>query len=77
LISGPNRSSGIAVEEFAAYDPVQQVRILTWRVQDPRVGVRDVAPLRLRQIFPQELPLLLEASGLELAARHGDFAGGR
>jgi len=72
---GPNRSSGIAVEETAAYDPVQQVRILSWRVREPKVGVREVAPLRLRQIFPQELPLLLKASGLELAARHGDFDG--
>ena len=72
---GPNRSSGIAVEEFAVYDPVQQVRILSWRVREPKVGVREVAPFRLRQIFPQELPLLLEASGLELAARHGDFTG--
>ena len=71
---GPNRSSGIAVEEFAAYDPVQQVRLLSWRVREPEVGIREVAPFRLRQIFPQELPLLLEASGLELAARHGDFA---
>jgi SAM-dependent methyltransferase len=73
---GPNRSSGIAVEEFASYDPVQQIRILTWRVREPKVGIRDVAPFRLRQIFPQELPLLLETSGLELAARHGDFVGG-
>ena len=72
---GPNRSSGIAVEEFAVYDPVQQVRILSWRVREPKVGVREVAPFRLRQIFPQEMPLLLESSGLELAARHGDFAG--
>jgi SAM-dependent methyltransferase len=72
---GPNPSSGIAVEETSAYDPVQQVRLLTWRVREPKVGVREVAPFRLRQIFPQELPLLLEASGLELAARHGDFDG--
>jgi SAM-dependent methyltransferase len=72
---GPNPSSGIAVEETAAYDPVQQVRLLSWHVREPKVGVREVAPLRLRQIFPQELPLLLEASGLELAARHGDFDG--
>jgi len=72
---GPNPSSGIAVEETSAYDPVQQVRLLTWRVREPKVGVREVAPFRLRQIFPQEVPLLLEPSGLELAARHGDFAG--
>lgn len=30
-------------------------------------------PLELRQIFPQELPLLLEAGGLRLVERFGDF----
>ena len=35
-----------------------------------------VAPLHLRSIFPQELPLLLAAGGLRLESRHGDFAGG-
>ena len=34
---------------------------------------REFAPIILRQIFPQELLLLLEAAGLELAARYGDF----
>lgn len=29
--------------------------------------------LELRQIFPQELPLLLEAGGLRLVERFGDF----
>jgi hypothetical protein len=38
-------------------------------------GTAFPASVRLRQIFPQEMPLLLESSGLELAARHGDFAG--
>jgi hypothetical protein len=33
-----------------------------------------MAPLVLRQFFPQELPLLLEAAGLEMMARWGDFA---
>jgi SAM-dependent methyltransferase len=46
---GPNRSSGIAVEETSAYDPVRQVRILSWRVREPMVGVREVAPLPLRR----------------------------
>ena len=46
----------------------------SWRVREPGLEVREVAPLRLRQIFPQEVPLLLEAAGLELAARFGDFA---
>jgi hypothetical protein len=34
-----------------------------------------MAPLVLRQFFPQELPLLLQAGGLQLVARFGDFAG--
>lgn len=34
----------------------------------------DLAGLVQRQIFPNELPLLLGAAGLELVARHGDFA---
>jgi len=27
----------------------------------------------MRQIFPQEMPLLLAAGGLRLVARYGDF----
>jgi len=72
---GPNPSSAIAVEEVASYDPVQQVRIAQWRVLEPNATAHEVAPLSLRVFFPQELPLLLEAAGLELAARYGDFAG--
>ena len=71
---GPNPSSAIAVEEVATYDPVQQVRFVSWRVREPGAAVRDLAPLALRQIFPQELSLLLAASGLELVERYGDFA---
>lgn len=72
---GPNPSAAVAIEEVAAYDPIQQIRISAWRVHDPVVGDREIAPLRLRLIFPQELPLLLKTAGLELAARYGDFAG--
>ena len=72
---GPNPSSIIAIEEVASYDPVQQVRIAQWRVLEPDATAHEVAPLSLRVFFPQELPLLLEAAGLELAARYGDFAG--
>ena len=72
---GPNPSSAIAVEEIASYDSVQQVRIAQWRVLEFDTTVREVAPLSLRVFFPQELPLLLEMAGLELAVRYGDFAG--
>ena len=71
---GPNPSSAIAVEEAASYDPVRQVRTANWRMLEPGAGFGsgEVAPLRLRLIFPQEL--LLEAEGLELVVRCGDFA---
>ncbi len=72
---GPNPSSAIAVEEIASYDPVQQIRIAQWRVLEPGAAAHEVGPLCLRVFFPQEVPLLLEAAGLELAARYGDFAG--
>jgi SAM-dependent methyltransferase len=72
---GPNPSSGIAVEEVASYDPVQQIRIAQWRVLEPDATTHEVAPLNLRVFFPQEVPFLLEAASLELAARYGDFAG--
>ena len=72
---GPNPSSAIAVEEIASYDPVQQVRRAFWRVMDADGTARDMAALNLRMFFPQELPVLLEAAGLELVARYGDFAG--
>jgi len=72
---GPNPSSAIAVEEVASYDPVQQVRIAQWRVVESDATAHEVAPLSLRVFFPQEVLLLLEAAGLELAARYGDFAG--
>ena len=33
------------------------------------------APLELRSIFPQELPLLLSLGGLRLVERFGDWSG--
>ena len=67
-------SDASAIEELLAYDPVSQVRVLQWRV-NPRDECRRTEEMRLRTIFPQELPLLLNAAGLELAARFGDFDG--
>ncbi len=37
------------------------------------VSVRELAPLILRQFFPQEVPLLFEIAGLEVTACYGDF----
>lgn len=75
LDQGPNPSSAIALEEVAAYDPVQQIRVSQLRVVDPETSGREIAPLSLRVFFLQELCLALNAAGLELPARYGDFAG--
>ncbi len=71
---GPNPSTAIAVEEWASYDPVLQLRELRWRIREPNTASREIAPLVLRQFFPQELPLLFEAAGLDIVSRYGDFA---
>jgi SAM-dependent methyltransferase len=65
-----------ASEVLIAYDPVQQVRLLKWEVREPGRVARKVAPMRLRAIFPQELPFVLNAAGLELVSRFGDFERG-
>lgn len=71
---GPNPASAIQAEEWAQYDAVRQVRVSHWSIRHPDGAEQAMAPLVLRQFFPQELPLLLEAEGLELVERHGDFA---
>ena len=70
---GPNPASAIEAEEMARYDPVNQVRISHWSVRQGDGRQQSMAPLMLRQFFPQEIPLLLETAGLELLARYGDF----
>jgi SAM-dependent methyltransferase len=71
---GPNPSSSIEAEEVASYDPLTQVRTAHWRVRRAGHPVQRMAPLVLRQFFPQELSLLLQVAGFELTARYGDFA---
>ncbi len=63
----------LTIEDAAAYDPVQQVRTMRWCVARGGTPPRGLAPLRLRQIHPQELPLHLELAGLRLVSRYGDF----
>ena len=74
---GPNPSSAIEAEEVTRYDPIAQVRFSQWRIRLQHGGGQTMVPLALRQFFPQELPLLLEAGGLKLVARYGDFARNR
>ena len=71
---GPNPTSAIQGEEWVEYDPVRQLRIAHWRLWPPDQEEVALAPLVQRQFFPQEVPLLLQTSGLELMARYGDFS---
>jgi SAM-dependent methyltransferase len=66
----------VQAEATADYDRATQVNRATWYLSSPGRPDFLVAPLHLRSIFPQELPLLLRAGGFVLAARYGDFAGG-
>jgi SAM-dependent methyltransferase len=63
----------LAVEETSDYDPATQVNRGHWYVSCQ--GKPDVwsLPLALRNIFPQELPLLLAAGGFHLKSRAGDL----
>jgi SAM-dependent methyltransferase len=63
----------LSVEETTDYDPATQVGHHCWYVS--AMGNPDawVLPLELRNIFPQELPLLLAAGGFHLKSRAEDF----
>lgn len=63
----------VTIEETIAYDPVTQVMQADWYWSTADRKDFRHTPLELRQIFPQELPLLLELGGLRLIERFGDF----
>ena len=62
----------IRIEETSRYDPVSQVRMATWYFIWPG-GEERAVELNVRVIFPQELLVLLEAAGIRLINRFGDF----
>lgn len=66
----------LTVEATSDYDAATQVNRATWYVSAPGRPDAWVAPLHLRSIFPQELPLLLAAGGFRLVERAGDLRGG-
>lgn len=66
----------LTVEGTHDYDPATQVDQGAWYVSAPGEPDRWVVSLVLRSIFPQELPLLVSAGGLELVDRFGDLSGG-
>ncbi|UJW84371.1 class I SAM-dependent methyltransferase [Devosia sp. SL43] len=63
----------ITIEETIAYDPVRQVSRADWYWSRPGHPDFRHTPLTMRQIYPQELPLLLERGGFRLVERFGGF----
>lgn len=64
----------LSVEQTSDYDPATQVGHSRWYVSTPVRPDAWVLSLELRNIFPQELPLLLRAGGFHLKSRTGDLS---
>ena len=69
----PHRGQ-VDVEVAERYDAPAQVTRGTWYFSTGSEPDFLVAPLELRSIFPQELPLLLSLAGLRLLDRYGDWS---
>jgi SAM-dependent methyltransferase len=65
----------LSVEQTSDYDSATQVNHATWYISTHDQRDAWVVPLVLRSIFPNELPLLLSAAGLELTSRFGELSG--
>jgi SAM-dependent methyltransferase len=70
-VAHPERGE-VLVEQTSDYDKATQVNHATWYFSTAAERDFMATPLALRSIFPQELPLLLQAGGLRLEARYGD-----
>ncbi|SDS97488.1 class I SAM-dependent methyltransferase [Actinoplanes derwentensis] len=70
----PERGS-VSVDVAEIYDAPAQVTRGTWHLSTDAEPDFVVAPLEIRSIFPQELPLLLTLGGLRLVERFGDWSG--
>jgi SAM-dependent methyltransferase len=68
------RFGQLSVEATHDYDSATQVNRGTWYISAPDRRDAWTVPLVLRSIFPQELPLLLSAAGLELISRFGELS---
>jgi SAM-dependent methyltransferase len=64
----------LRVEETSNYDPATQVNHAVWHISSAYQRDAWTVPMVLRSIFPQELPLLLSAGGLELVNRFGSLS---
>ncbi len=63
------------VDVAETYDALAQVTRGTWHLSSDSEEDVVVAPLEIRSIFPQELPLLISLGGLRLVERFGDWSG--
>jgi SAM-dependent methyltransferase len=70
------RLGDVTIEETISYDPITQVSRADWYWSTGNRKDFRHTPLELRQIFPQELPLLVASGGLRLVERFGDFERG-
>ena len=64
----------LSVEESTDYDHASQVGRGRWYISAPANPDAWVLTLELRNIFPQELPLLLAVGGFHLISRMGDLS---
>ena len=70
----PDRGD-VTVDVAETYDAAAQVTRGTWYLSTDSEPDFVVAPLEIRSIFPQELPLLVSLGGLRLVERFGDWSG--
>ena len=70
----PDRGN-VSVDVAETYDAHAQVTRGTWYLSTDSEPDFVVAPLEIRSIFPQELPLLVSLGGLRLVECFGDWSG--
>jgi SAM-dependent methyltransferase len=68
------RRGVVHVDVAETYDAAAQVTRGTWYFSTDSEADFAVAPLEMRSIFPQELPLLLSLGGLQVVERFGDWS---
>lgn len=64
----------VHVDVAETYDAAAQVTRGTWYLSSDSEADFVVAPLEIRSIFPQELPLLLSLGGFRIVERLGDWS---
>ena len=68
------RFGRLSVETTDDYDASTQVNRSTWYISTTERRDAWIVPLFLRSIFPEQLPSLLSAAGLELVSRFGELS---